>query len=90
MAILGCTKLSPEWKKITHQQFKLSSYYLFNKNNTKADEKGKDDKEGKVNTICLVTDFVSDTEQPPESDDGDVHEVVTSGLLKENRARHDD
>ena len=43
-----------------------------------------------MNTLFLVTDFVSDIEQLPESDDGYVHDVVTGGRLKENRAQKDD
>ena len=44
-----------------------------------------------MNTLFFGTDFVSDIEQLPESDDGDVHDVVTSGWLKENREKwHDD
>jgi hypothetical protein len=63
--------------------------YLFNKDNTNADEQGKDDKTGKVNAFYLVTDFVSNFEQLPESDDGDVHDVVTGGRLKEKRSWQD-
>ena len=43
-----------------------------------------------MNILFLVTDFVSDIEQLPEPDYGDVHDVVTGRRLKENRAQHDD
>jgi hypothetical protein len=75
MAIGGCTSLFPKSK--THDQFQFFFFYLFNKDNTNADEQRKDDKEGKITSLFLVTDFVSNIEQLPESDDGDVHDVVT-------------
>ena len=35
-----------------------------------------------METLLRVADLVSDIEQLPESDDGDVHDVVASGRLQ--------
>ena len=56
--------------------------YLFKKHNSDADDEGKDEEADKVETLLLAADLVSDIEQLPESDDGDVHDVVAGGRLQ--------
>ena len=50
--------------------------YLLKKHNSDADDEGKDEEADKVETFLLVAYLVSDIEQLPESDDGDVQDVV--------------
>ena len=56
--------------------------YLLKKYNSDADDEGKDEEADKVETLLLAAYLVSDIEQLPESDDGDVHDVVACGRLQ--------